>query len=167
MRVEFLLLQRKDPNCRYAERHPCGHEEKLSSRGCHGMKARRVQRMNKRPPAKGGRPGLFNPIFIKQAYQLAILGLTDKDMAAVFGVSEVTLNAWKKVHPEFLKSMWRAKAIADAKVAVALYTRAVGHPAVKIFNNNGVPLIVPYTEIPNVRACIFWLRNRRPDLWGH
>ena len=50
---------------------------------------------------------------------------------------------------------------------MALYRRAVGytHEAVKVFQFQGAEVIVPYTEIvqPDVTACIFWLKNRRPD----
>ena len=41
------------------------------------------------------------------------------------------------------------------------------HEAVKIFNDGGQPLIVPYTEHypPDTTAAIFWLKNRRPEQW--
>jgi hypothetical protein len=59
--------------------------------------------------------------------------------------------------------------MADAEVAEKLFKRATGysHDAVKIFNDQGAPLQVPYTEHypPDTTACIFWLKNRRPDLW--
>jgi hypothetical protein len=47
----------------------------------------------------------------------------------MFGAAlvEPTLNAWKKAHPEFLKSMNRGKIIADAEVAEKLYHRACGY----------------------------------------
>jgi hypothetical protein len=37
----------------------------------------------------------------------------------------------------------------------------------KIFQVNGEPLIVPYRAVaqPDTTACIFWLKNRRPDRW--
>lgn len=118
---------------------------------------------------KRGRPSEFKPEYIHQAFALALLGITDKEMAGVFQVSEVTLNAWKKAHPEFLKSLKDGRAGADAKVTHSLFHRALGytHPAVKIFNDDGEPLEVPYEEHypPDPVACIFWLKNRRPDLW--
>jgi hypothetical protein len=71
----------------------------------------------------------------EQARKLCLLGATDAELADFFGVSEQTLNTWKKVHPKFLESMNRGKIIADAEVAEKLYHRACGysHEAVKIF----------------------------------
>lgn len=45
----------------------------------------------------------------------------------------------------------------------SLYHRAIGYSygAVKIFMHDGKPVEVP----PDVAACIFWLKNRRPHLW--
>lgn len=54
-------------------------------------------------------------------------------------------------------------------MAKALFHRAKGysHPAFKIFNANGAPLVVPYTEQypPDTGADAFWLKNRRPNEW--
>jgi hypothetical protein len=88
-----------------------------------------------------GRPTAYKKEYNEQAYKLCLLGATDKEMADFFGVSEVTFNAWKKNHPEFLKSLKKGKEIADANVASRLYERAMGysHPEEKIFNDNGKP----------------------------
>lgn len=130
---------------------------------------RKKQRRVKLAPKPRGRPSAFREEYVNQAFALALLGLTDKEMAGVFGVSEVTFNAWKVAHPEFLKSLNDGKPIADARVSKALYERALGysHEAVKIFNSEGAALEVPYTEHypPDPTACIFWLKNRQPGLW--
>lgn len=119
--------------------------------------------------SRGGRPSNYRAEYAKQAYKLCLLGATDADIADFFGVTETTINNWKSAHPEFFESLKAGKAPADATVAASLYRRATGyrHRAVKIFNANGVPLVVPYTEIyaPDTTAAIFWLKNRRPDLW--
>ncbi|MBZ9674540.1 helix-turn-helix domain-containing protein [Mesorhizobium sp. ES1-1] len=116
-----------------------------------------------------GRPTDFKPDYVDQAAKLCRLGAIDRDLADFFNVSEVTINAWKKAKPEFLKSINDAKAQADAQVERSLFHRANGysHPAVKIFNHDGNALTVPYMEhyAPDTGACIFWLKNRRPDLW--
>lgn len=119
--------------------------------------------------AERGRPTAFRPEYVKQAYELALLGLTDAEMARVWGVSEQTVNAWKQDHFDFLESLQRGKDAADANVASRLYQRAMGysHPAVKIFNDDGSPLVVDYTEHypPDTGACIFWLKNRQRGKW--
>ena len=123
------------------------------------------------PKAKPGRPSRYRAEYAKQAVKLCRLGATDRDLANFFGVSEQTLNAWKKVHPEFVESLKEGKAIADAEVAEKLFRRATGyeHKAVKIVADakTGAEHQVEYTEryAPDTTACIFWLKNRRPDLW--
>lgn len=120
---------------------------------------------------KGGRPTDYRVQFNKQAYHLALLGATDKDLAAAFDVSESAINAWKIAHPKFQKSIKAGKEKADGRVAKALFHRAVGysHPAVKIVADakTGAHVAVPYVERypPDAVAGIFWLKNRRPDLW--
>jgi len=118
-----------------------------------------------------GRPTSFKPEYTTQAKKLCNLGATDVDLADFFGVSVVTINAWKHKHPGFLKSLRLGKAEADERVGRSLYHKAVGYTfdAVKIFLPAGAkePTIVPYREHipPSDTACIFWLKNRRSDEW--
>lgn len=90
-------------------------------------------------------------------------------MADFFEVSETTINNWKQEHPKFLESLKRGKDVADATVTESLYKRANGykHRAVKIFNGPAGTVQVPYVEHypPDTTACIFWLKNRKPDRW--
>ena len=120
-------------------------------------------------PAKVGRPTKYSAEILEQAEKLAKLGLTDVEMADVFGVTERTFNTWKSAHPEFLQSLKKGKALADANVAESLYRRALGysHPAVKIMTAGGAIEQVPYTEHypPDTAAAIFWLKNRQPKKW--
>ncbi|WP_370601183.1 transposase [Pseudomonas nitroreducens] len=115
------------------------------------------------------RPSKYRPEFVEQACKLCKLGLTDKEIAKFFEVSEQTLNTWKQQYPEFLESLKGGKTLADAEVASKLFHRATGyeHPDTDIRVVNGVivetPLIKHYP--PDTTAAIFWLKNRRPDLW--
>jgi hypothetical protein len=118
-----------------------------------------------------GRPSSFRPEYCEQAEKLCRLGAIDRELAGFFGVHEDTINAWKIAHPEFSESLKRGKVDADAEVAEKLFRRATGyeHEAVKIFMPSGAaePVYAPYTEHypPDTTAGIFWLKNRRPDLW--
>ncbi len=118
---------------------------------------------------KTGRPTLYKPEYAEQAHKLCLLSATDKELAAFFKVAEDSIHEWKKVHPEFSESITRGKMVADANVAKRLYERAMGysHAEDKIFNNNGVALVVPTTKHypPDTAACIFWLKNRQRDRW--
>lgn len=111
-----------------------------------------------------GRPTDYKPEYNKQVYKLCLLSATDKELADFFEVSEVTINAWKKKHPAFLKSLKKGKVQADAEVAAKLFHRATGyeHPEDKIFCTDGrvttVKTIKHYP--PDTAAAFIWLKNR-------
>lgn len=121
------------------------------------------------PTRTAGQPTKYRKEFAEQAYKYCLLGADDKKLAYLFEVSEATINNWKKNHKEFLESIKKGKDIADAEVAASLYHRAIGysHPEDKIFNNQGVELIVPTVKhyAPDPTAAIFWLKNRQKDKW--
>ena len=116
-----------------------------------------------------GRPSKFDEAMCVQAEKLCKLGATDKELADFFEVSEQTLNAWKKEHVKFLEALKRGKAVADAEVASKLFHRATGyeHPDVHFSSYEGVVTSTPMVKhyAPDTTAAIFWLKNRRPDLW--
>lgn len=118
----------------------------------------------------GGRPSKYKPEFAEQAQRLTDLGATDRELAAFFKVAESTLNLWKLEHPEFSESLKLGKEIADKRVEQSLYHRARGysHEAVKILmTKDGDVYREEYVEHypPDTVACIFWLKNRKPDTW--
>lgn len=121
----------------------------------------------------GGRPLKYNKDFHpKLAKLLAEKGLTDAQMAKELGIAESTFHKWKKDYIEFSESLKAAKEEPDNKVERSLFERATGYVnknAVKIFMPAGAeePVYAPYVEhvAPDVTACIFWLKNRRPDRW--
>lgn len=116
-----------------------------------------------------GMKSTYKPEYAEQARKLCLLGATDKELADFFDVAESTINKWKTDFPEFSESIKSGKDIADGDVADRLYRRAMGysHKAVKIFNDQGAPLEVEYTEHypPDTTACIFWLKNRQKGKW--
>lgn len=120
---------------------------------------------------KGGRPSKYREDFPTKAFKLCLLGATDAELADFFEVAVATVHNWKNEHPEFLDALKRGKSEADAQVAQSLYRRALGykHRAVKITTHaeSGYTTVTPYTEryAPDTVAAIFWLKNRRPDLW--
>lgn len=119
--------------------------------------------------ADKGRPSKYKPEYAKQAYKLCQLGATDKQLGQFFGVSEVTINAWKKKYPEFLKSLKESKDLVDSKVERSLFERATGYEfrEDKVIgtgeNERKETFIKRYP--PDSVACIFWLKNRQPTKW--
>jgi hypothetical protein len=128
------------------------------------------------PPQKhaGGAPkgsgSKYDPRFVKQAVKACQAGFTDKELAELFGASEVTINNWKLEHPEFALSLKSGKTPADDRVERSLYHRAIGYTyaALKIQYDKDMGWVEhEYLEhMPPDPACmIFWLKNRRPEQW--
>lgn len=117
------------------------------------------------------RPTDFKPEYVAQAEKLCKLGATDQELADFFEVSARTIYRWQASHEEFCQALKAGKSEADERVERSLYHRAVGykHEAVKIFMPAGAakPVYAPYVEHvpPDTTACIFWLKNRRPEAW--
>ena len=117
-----------------------------------------------------GRPSSYKKEYAAQSIHLTKLGAIDKDLALFFGVSEVTINAWKEKHPEFLKAIKVGKFDADNMVKQSLFKRANGysHPDTKFATFEGqITDSKEYTKHypPDSTACIFWLTNRDSDNW--
>lgn len=125
--------------------------------------------MAKKVKKKAGRPSKYKPAYAKQARKLCLLGATDDDLADFFGVTDTTIDTWKKKHPEFLASLKEAKKEANAKVVKSLFQRACGyeHEAVHFSAYEGDVTETPYIKHypPDTTACIFWLKNRDRENW--
>ncbi len=123
------------------------------------------------PTAKRGRgrQSKFTAVMSKEVKFLAEKGCTDADLAEFFAVSESTLNNWKISHPEFFEAMKEGKAVADAKVERSLFEKATGfsHPDSHVSNFQGTVTVTPVVKHypPDTTACIFWLKNRKPQEW--
>ncbi|MDU7405665.1 MAG: terminase [Citrobacter portucalensis] len=117
----------------------------------------------------GEKNSKYLPEYDERAYQLCLLGATDKFLADCFGVTEQTINNWKKDHPSFFESLKKGKEVADSKVAEALFQRATGyeHDADDIKVVEGAIVITPTIKRypPDPTSMIFWLKNRQPKLW--
>lgn len=108
---------------------------------------------------------------------LARDGLTDKQIARKLGISKTAYYDYQKLHPEFADSVKKGKAPVDTEVENALLKRALGYEHEEITaeyeprldeSQRALPTRIRKTTRvvpPDVTAQIFWLKNRRPDLW--
>lgn len=114
---------------------------------------------------------MYRAEYVDLARKFCLLGATNDDLARMFEVDTSTLERWMNAHEELRASIKEGREEADAHVADRLFKRATGysHEAVKIVADakTGSEHIVPYTEHypPDTTAAIFWLKNRRSDLW--
>lgn len=97
-------------------------------------------------------------------------GLTDKQIAHNIGITEQTLNVWKKQFPSFLEALKKGKEVVDREVENALFKRAIGYEYDEICEEyeDGVLTKKKITKkmvVPDTTAQIFWLKNRKPDQW--
>lgn len=116
-----------------------------------------------------GRDSLYSPEMNDAARKLALLGLTNAEMAEFFGVDERTFYRWMSEFPAFCQSVNDGKIIADANVAESLYKRATGEHVMveKVVKKDGAHEVIKVmTYIPGeAGAAMNWLKNRRRHDW--
>lgn len=97
-------------------------------------------------------------------------GLTDEQISNNMGVAYSTLKEWKKKFSAFSAALKKGKEVVDIEVENALYKRAVGYryeeETQELVNGELCTTKVVTKEVaPDVTAQIFWLKNRKPELW--
>ena len=102
-------------------------------------------------------------------------GLSEEEIAGSAGITLKTLREWKKKHPEIAAALQKGEG-SEAKVEGSLLRRAVGYRYNEVTRElkkdaeNGemrltVTKIVTKEVQPDTTALMFWLKNRRPELW--
>lgn len=117
-----------------------------------------------------GRKTLFKKHMILEAQKLAEMGFTNEEIADFWGRSRRSLQRWLKKYPEFCHTLKAAKRKADKRIEESLYKRAQGFQIKETtYEKRGKELKlvkeVLKQVVPDTTAQIFWLKNRRPDLW--
>lgn len=93
-------------------------------------------------------------------------GLTDEQIAENCGIAVRTLYEWKNRYPQIMQALKKGKAWADTQVENALFKRAIGYEYDEVTYEYGVETKRVKKHVsPDVTAQIYWLKNRRPDLW--
>lgn len=112
----------------------------------------------------------YNDTFPQRTEAFLKKGHTEKQLARHLGVSEHTLNQYKKQYPQFLQSLKKGKEPVDQEVENALLKRALGFSVEVVeekVSKDG-EIVQCKKEVhypPEVGAICFWLKNRRPDRW--
>jgi hypothetical protein len=117
----------------------------------------------------GGRPTKYKPEYCAQAEKLCKLGATDIEIADFLEVDVRTLYRWKGEHDEFCHALKAGKEIGDERVERSLFARANGYEHdevdIRVVDKEIIQTPIRKYYPPDTTAAIFWLKNRRPDLW--
>lgn len=104
----------------------------------------------------------------REAFRLALLGATDRQIAEFFECNVQTIDYWKRKKPEFAKALKRGKMEANARVAESFYKRATGYDVTesKVVYEKGKPVQVQVTRhIPaDPWSAHKWLSTRCRDM---
>lgn len=104
--------------------------------------------MAEKKKGKGGRPGKYEEwlkpekLILVQGWKMD--GLSDEQVAHNMGINPATFWDWKKRFPEFSNAVKTSGDVADRIIENALFQKAKGG---------------------SIAAQIFWLKNRKPDVW--
>lgn len=130
----------------------------------------------------------FRDYHVRTVFYLALLGMTEEQMAVVLDISFSCFNQWKVKHPTFRESIREGKEQADAKMVYSLYQAGIGyeHDDEQVFmtkekiygtDDRGRTVLMKETPKvirvpvrkhypPNVRAAMRWLEIRQPAVWS-
>lgn len=121
------------------------------------------------PRGPGGVPTTYCDEYADQAIHLCALGATDSDLALAFEVTPETVAVWRAKYPKFAEALKIGKSACDDRVERSLYMNAVGYDydAIEpmVVDKQIVDHPVRKRVLPNTAAQIFWLKNRRKDIW--
>ena len=97
-------------------------------------------------------------------------GLTDEQIASNVGITAKTLYEWKNKYGAICEALKRGKEVVDIQVENALLKRAIGYRHTEVTRElvDGDMLTtkeVTKEAVPDTTAQIFWLKNRKPDMW--
>lgn len=102
---------------------------------------------------------------------IAMQGVTDPELAFMFGLDPKIIKAWRKMYPSFDKALEEGRTVADVEVIQALHKKAVGftrqYDVAKYSKDQGAYTLSLEEEIqPDTNAIKYWLSNRDPARWS-
>lgn len=93
-------------------------------------------------------------------------GLTEEQIAHNMGIRRETLIQWKKRYVNISNALKSGKEVVDRQVENALFKTATGYyyDEETVTNQGEVVTVRKYSK-PNTTAQIYWLKNRKRDVW--
>jgi DNA-binding XRE family transcriptional regulator len=107
-------------------------------------------------------------------------GYRDEDIYNTLGIARQTYYNWMEKYPEFAEAVRKGKRVVDAEIENKLLDNARGHvfweetqELAKVKNPETGRIeeklittkkVLKYVK-PDTTAQIFWLKNRKPDVW--
>ena len=98
-------------------------------------------------------------------------GLTDEQIAQNMGIAYSTLRSWRDKFSAISAVLKKGKEVVDRQVENALLKRALGYEYEEVkekFEGNVMTerTVTKKEVIPDVTAQIFWLKNRKREVWA-
>ena len=126
--------------------------------------------------AKGKYQRWLTPEGLLQIQGWARDGFTDEEIARKMGVTRKTLYEWMNKYGDICDALKRSKDVADRIVEDALFRKATGYKTKEVVRERRLDpvtrqqVLVVVKEIerevaPDTAAQIFWLKNRKPEVW--
>jgi predicted DNA-binding protein (UPF0251 family) len=133
--------------------------------------------------AKGKYAEWLTPDGLLRIQGWAMDGLTNEQIAHNMGISRETLNQWQNRFADISDALKKGKEVVDREVENALFERACGciktlQKPIKVkkeyYDEQGRKCyeeLIKYVNDqvyipPDTTAQIFWLKNRKRDVWG-
>lgn len=97
-------------------------------------------------------------------------GLSEEQIAKNMGVASSTLREWKGRFSAVSAALKKGKDVVDREVENALLKRALGYDyteeRIEKSTKDGTKIVQIVKHVPpDVGACAFWLKNRKPEQW--
>lgn len=135
--------------------------------------------MAKKLDKKRTRSATFLPETPDVVRAIAMQGVTDDELAWMFGLDPKIIQGWRKMYSDFDAALEEGRTIADLEVIQALHKKAVGTKItkdvpIKVKRAKGRGHFVEEVEVhtiteeipPETNAIKVWLYNRDPERWG-
>jgi len=121
----------------------------------------------------------FNLDYVDIVSKLKSVGLADKDVGYILGVSKLTINRWKKQFPEFKDAWGEGKETAKSCLVARAFQAAAGFDYIEKNVKVKTKVLADGTEVeypaetsefhkvqpPNPQLLMFLLCNLDPENW--